>query len=135
MTPAVPFLNLDPIACIVGQSNEVPIIIDGRKVTALINSGAQVSSVSSGFCEWMILKIHPLDRLLELEGTKGSAILYSRYVEINLQIPDIRGCNDDVLLLVMPTTAYSEKVPVMVGSNIIDRLMGMITKGEWLGQP
>ena len=58
--PTVPFLNPDPIVCQVGWSNEAPIIVDGQKVTTLINSGAQVSSVSSGFCKQMALKVHPL---------------------------------------------------------------------------
>ena len=93
VTPAVPFLNPDPIAYIVGQSNEAPIIVDGQKVTTLIDLQAQVSSVSSGFCEWMTLKVHPLDRLLELEGTRGSAIPYLGYAEVSLQIPGIRGYN------------------------------------------
>ena len=95
-----------------------------------MDSGTQVSSVSSGFCEQMTLKVHPLDRLIELEGTRGSAIPYLGYVEINLQIPGIRSYNKDFLLLVIPTMTYSEKVPVMVGSKIIDRVMRMITKGE-----
>ena len=38
--------------------------------------------------------------------------------------------NEDVLLLVIPTTTYSEKVLVIVGSKIIYRAMGMITNGE-----
>ena len=76
MTQAVPHLNPDPITHLVGQSNEAIIIIDGQKVMALINPGAQVSNVSSGFCEWMALKVHPLERLLEPEGTGGSAIPY-----------------------------------------------------------
>ena len=98
-------------------------------MTTLINFGVQVSS-SSGFCEQMALMVHPLDWLLELEGTKGSAILYLGYVEVNLQIPGIRTYDEDVLLLVILTMTYSEKVPVMVGSKIIDRAMGMIMKGE-----
>ena len=89
VTPAVPFLNLDRIACLVGQSNEALITVDGQKVTTLIDSGEQVSSVSSGFCKWMTLKVHPLDRLLELEGTGGSAIPYLGFVEVNLQIHSI----------------------------------------------
>ena len=97
MTPSVPFLKLDPITCLVGWANEAPIIVDRQKMTALINLGAQVSSVSSRFCEWMTLKVHPLGRLLQLEGTRGSAILYLGYVEDNLQIPGIRGYNEDVL--------------------------------------
>ena len=45
-------------------------------------------------------------------------------------IPGIKSYNENVLLLVIPTTTYSEKVPVMVGSKIIDWVMGMMTKGE-----
>ena len=36
----------------------------------------------------------------------------------------------DVLLLVILTTTYYEKVLVMVGSKIIDVAMEMMTKGE-----
>ena len=129
-TPTVPFLNLDPIAHLVGESSEAPITNNGQKVTMLINSGAQVSSVSSWFCKWMTLKVHPLDRLLSLEGTGGLAIQYLGYVEVNLQIPGIKGYNEDILLLGVPTTAYSEKLPFMVGSNNIDRAKGLNTKGK-----
>ena len=78
----------------------------------------------------MALKIYPLDRLLELEGTRGSPIPYLGYVEVNLQIPGIMGYNEDILLLVILTMTYAEKVLFMMGSKIIDRVMGMITKGE-----
>ena len=76
------------------------------------------------------MKVHPLGRLLELEGTGGSAIPYLGCVEVNLQIPGIKGYNEDILLLVIPTMTYSEKVLIMVRSKIIDRAMGMMTKGE-----
>ena len=113
-----------------GQSNEAPIIVDGQKVTALTDLGAQVSSVSSGFCKWMTLKVHPLDRLLQLEGTRSSAIPYLGYVEASLQIPGIKGYNENILLLVILATTYSEKVLVVVGPMIIDRAMERITKEE-----
>ena len=80
----------------------------------------------------MTLKVHPLGRLLALEGTGGSTIPYLGYVEVNLQIPGIKSYSEDVLLLDIPTTTYSEKVPVMVGSIIIDRAMGLMTKGEFM---
>ena len=78
----------------------------------------------------MSLKVHCLYRLLEVEGTGSSAIPYLGYVEVNLQIPGIRGNNEDILLLVILTMTYSEKVPVKVGSKIIDREKGIITTGE-----
>ena len=64
----VPFLNPDPIAYLVGHSNEAPVLIDGQETIALIDSGAQVSSVSSQFCKVMTLEIQPLGQLLDLEG-------------------------------------------------------------------
>ena len=77
-----------------------------------------------------MLKIKPLGWLLELEGTGGAAIPYLRFVEVNLQIPGIRSYNEDVLLLVIPNTTYSEAVPVMVGSKIIDKVLSLMTMGE-----
>ena len=53
----VPFLTSDPIACLVGHSNEAPVILDGERMTALIDSGVQVSSISSQFCEDLTLQI------------------------------------------------------------------------------
>ena len=114
----IPFLNLDPITCLIGCSNEAPIIIDRQEVTALIDSGAQVSSISAQFCEELTLQIQPLGQLLELEGMGGAAIPYFRFVEVNLQILGIKSYNEDVLLLVIPTMTYSQTVPVVVGTSI-----------------
>ena len=129
VTP-IPFLNPDPIAHLVGCSNEVPVIIDGQEVTALTDLGAQVSSISAQFCKELTLQIQPLDWLLELEGTGGTAIPYLRFVEVNLQIPGIRNYNEDVLLLVIPTMTYSRTVLVMVDTKIIDKTLSLMTAGE-----
>ena len=82
--PAIPFLNPDPVVHLVGWSNEAPVIVDGPKVTALIDLGAQVSSIKSGFCDLLPLEVHPLGRLLQLESTGGSVIPYLGYVEVKL---------------------------------------------------
>ena len=129
MTP-VPFLNPDPIAHLMGCSNEAPVLIDRQETITLIDSGAQVSSVSSQFCEELALEIQSLGQLLELEQTGGSAIPCLGFMEVNLKIPGIQHYNEDVLLLVLPTMTYSKTVPVMVGSKIIDRALSLITKGE-----
>ena len=94
-------------------------------MTVLIDSGAQGSSISSGLGELLTLEVHPLGQLLDLEGTGGLAIWYLGYIEIN---PQIQGYNEDILLLVIPTTTSPEKILVMVGSKIIDWVMGMMTK-------
>ena len=123
-------MNPDPIAQLVGHFNEVPVVIDRPEVTALIDLGAQVLSVSTQFCKDLALPIQPLGWLLESEGTGGAAIPYLGFVEVNLQIPGIRNYNEDVLLLVIPTMAYSKMVPVMVGSKIIDKALSLMIVGE-----
>ena len=105
-------------------------VIDSREVTALVDLGAQVSNISAQLCEELDLEIQPLGQLLELEWTGGAAIPYLRFVEVNLQILGIRSYNEDVLLLAIPTTAYTERVPVVVGSKIIDRALSCMTMGE-----
>ena len=126
----IQFLNPDPVVQLVGCANEAPVVMDGCEVTALVDSGAQVSTISARLCEELDLEIQPLGRLLELEGTGGAAIPYLRFVEVNLQIPGVRRYNEDVLLLAIPTTTYSERVPVMVGSKIIDKTLSCMTVGE-----
>ena len=116
-TAPIPFLNPDPVAQLVGCANEVPVVVDGCEVAALVDSGAQVSNISAQLCGDLGLKIQPLGQLLELDGTGGAAIPYLGFAEVNLQIPGIRGYNKDVLLLAIPTTAYAEGVLVMVGSK------------------
>ena len=108
----------------------MPVVIHGCEVAALIDLGAQVSNISAQLCEDLGLEIQPSGQLLELEGTGGVAIPYLRFVEVNLQIPGIRGYNEDVLLLAIPTMAYAEEVLVMVGSKIIDRALSCMTVGE-----
>ena len=105
-------------------------VIDGCEIAALVDLGAQVSNISAQLCEELGLKIQPLGWLLELEGTGDAAIPYLRFVEMNLQIPGIRAYNGDVLLLAIPTTAYTERVLVMVGSKIIDKALSCMTVRE-----
>ena len=124
------FLNPDPVVQLVGLTNEALVVMDGCEVAALVDLEAQVSNISAQLCEELGLKIQPLGWLLELEGTGGAAIPYLRFVEVNLQILGIRRYNEDVLLLAIPTMAYAKRVPVMVGSEIIDKALSCMTVGE-----
>ena len=102
-----------------GCSNEAPVIIDAQETMALIDSSAEVSSVSSQFCEELALNYRG-------QGMPPSLSLSSWRSTSRSQ-----GCkhyNEDVLLLVIPTMTYSQMVPVMVPKS--DRTLSMITKGE-----
>ena len=77
--------------------------------------------VSSQFCKDLALQIQLFGPVIGARGDRGAAIPYLGFVEVNLQIPGITNCNEDVLLLVILTTTYSKMVPVMVGSKVIDK--------------
>ena len=61
------FLNLDPIAHLIGHSNEAPVILDGQEFAALIDLEDQILSISAQLCEDFTLQHQPLGQLLELE--------------------------------------------------------------------
>ena len=124
------FLNPNPVVQLVGCTNEAPVVMDGHEMAALVDLGAQVSTISAQLCEELCLEVQPLGQLLELEGTGGAAIPYLGYVEVNLQILGIRRYNEDVLLLAIPTMANAERVPVVVGSKIINRGLSCMTAGK-----
>ena len=59
---------------LVGHSNKAPVVVDRQEVTALIDLGTQVLSISAQFCKDLTMQIQPLGWLLELEGTGGEDI-------------------------------------------------------------
>ena len=126
----VPFLNPDPIACLVGCSNEAPVIVDGQgnnHTNWLRCSGIQCELPAlQGTCTTNSVG----GSVIGTRGDRGAANPYLGCVEVNLQIPGIANYNEDVLLLVIPTTTYSELVLVVVGSKIIDRALRLMTKEE-----
>ena len=124
------FLNSDPIVQLVGCANKVPVVMDGHEVTALVDLG-DTSIKHKCTTVWGPRPWNPtIGSVVGIRGNGGAAIPYLRFVEVNLQIPGIRGYNEDVLLLAIPTTAYAEGVPVMVGLKIIDRALSCMTAGE-----
>ena len=55
----IPFLNPDPVVWLVGCANEALVVMDGQEVSALVDLGAQVSTISEKFCEELDLEIQP----------------------------------------------------------------------------
>ena len=65
-----------------------------------------------------------------LKGTGGTAILYKGYIEANLIIQDLPRYNEDVLFLVISDNKYGERVPVQIGTLVIDHLVVTMTVEE-----
>ena len=67
--------SIDPWARLIGRANEEQIVINGHPVTALLDTGSQVTHISEAFFQANGIKINPLDQLVEIEGTGGGTVL------------------------------------------------------------
>ena len=94
-----------------------------------------ISMMSKGYCDEHGYEIQPLDWLVPIEGSEGAAVPYLGYVEVRMQILGISSFNQDVLMLVSHTTThYHRRVPIQVGSQIIDQVSNCITEEELQSQ-
>ena len=55
---------------------------------------------------------------------------YKGYIETNLTVPDLPWYNEDMLFLVILDHKYLERVPVQIGTQVIDHLVVTMTKRE-----
>ena len=66
--------SIDLWARLIGRANEEQIVINGHPVTALLDTGSQVTHISEAFCQANDIQINPLDQLVEIEGTGGTVL-------------------------------------------------------------
>ena len=61
----------NPWSRLIGRANEEQIVINGHPMTALLDTGSQVTHISEAFCQANNIQIHPLDKLLKLRDWGG----------------------------------------------------------------
>ena len=124
------FHNPDPLVRLIGEPNETYAQIEGIKTEVLLDSGAQLSSITKTRVKELGLKVQQLHTFLDLEGTVGLEIPYEGYVELNLDIPEVKGFKEDVLMLVVQDSEYGKRFPVAIGTLHIDMILDTATKEE-----
>ena len=124
------FHNPDPLVRLIGEPNETFAYVEGVKTKVLLDSGAQLSSITNKRACELKLEIKQLQTILDLEASGGGGVPYKGYVELNLEIPEVSGFREDVLMLVMDDSPYGEKVPVAIGTLHIDMVLDSATREE-----
>ena len=122
--------NPDPLLRLIGPANEVTVIVEGQKFPALIDSGAQLSTMSEALVQALKLPIHKLNTLIEAEVSGGSTVPYVGYIEARLQIPGIAAMNKDSLFMVSNNSPYMNRVPIQLGTLHIREAINCATKDE-----
>ena len=121
--------NPHPIACLVGQVNEECVLINDVQSLALVDSGAQIFTITIEFVKQLGLEVHSLDRILKFETTGGD-IPYMGYVKVDLKIPEIKACNKHMPMFVIEDSAYAQCIPIQLGTLHIDMALDLISDKE-----
>ena len=108
--------NPDPLLRLIGSANEATIIVEGQEFRALIDSGAQLLTISESLVTALKLPVHKLNTLIEAEVSGGGTIPYEGYVEARLKIPGIKAMNKDSLFMVSNNSPYMERVSIQLGT-------------------
>ena len=115
----------------IGPANETYVKIEGKPYLALIDSGAQLSTLPESLVKKLKLKTFSLNTITKAEATGGTLVPYSRYVEVNLSIPGIRAMNKNSLFMIVKDTEYTDRVPVQIGTLHINKALASVTREEY----
>ena len=69
--------------------------------------------------------------MVPIEGSGGASVPYMGYVGVRMHIPGINSLDRDVLMLISSTTTqYHQRVPIQVGSHVINQVTSCISEKE-----
>ena len=110
-------------------------MIEGRNVNALADSGSQVNTIMPTFvrqCGFPVLPLvdlvnHPLN-LVGL-GRKCTSLL--GFIILHMQVREITRYDEDVVfLLVLDKSEFGHRVPLVIGTCMIGRIINVIQESE-----
>ena len=109
-----------------GKPTETEIILHGKRIKALLDTGSTVSTISKGFYREELsdlIEMKPLDEIVEIECAGGSQLPYEGYIEADIKTPGNSNIITRTIMLVTPDSHYSRQVPVLLGTNILHSMI------------
>ena len=106
---------------LVGPANETEIILDGKKVNSLLDSGSQVTSVSESYYREHLSEypLQPVDFPgLLLQPAGGGSMPYLGMIITSLKVCDLTS-TFQAKVVVVPDTEYHYSTPALVGTGVI----------------
>ena len=134
---STPYLNLDPYCWFIGPKNLGKALIDGELMTCLLDNGAQINFVTPTYARKQGMDIMSLDCLAQeiggqippIAGIGGIMVEPEGFVMMNVQIPCVRGYNEDQIAIVMEDPGLKD-FQVILGMATIYQVMEVIKQSE-----
>ena len=105
----------------------------------LLDTGAQTNAITPELAKELCLEILPMSDLVNnqkfsLNGLGGDVHFPQGYVITQIQVDGVWGYDEDNIALVFPdVSGFGRRVPVTVGTSMIDRVVNVMTEGEIMG--
>ena len=128
-------LNTDPLAKFIGTDTIAKALIDDVPTKILLDTGAMIDLMPISYAKVAGLEIKPLSLITDKHVTMSLAAgQYSeavRYTELNFKVPRVSDYGMDRLaLLAEDDSSYSKRVPVALGTKMMDSVMYTMKEGE-----
>ena len=116
--------NSNILGRLIGKGNESIISINDVEIKALLDSGSPISTIT----EECFKQLHPQPEIrslddfeLDIRSAGGHSIPYKGYTIVEVSVPFIEGVSELIPMLIVSQTEYSKAVPIIAGTNIINR--------------
>ena len=132
-----PYLNPDPFCHFIGPKNWGEALIDDKLTTCLLDNGSQLNFVTPAYAHERGMDILSLDTLAQEIGGQlppiaimgGGMIKPEGFVIMNVQVPCVRGYNEDQIAIVLEDPEMKD-CPVVLGTPTLFRVMEVIKESE-----
>ncbi|KAK3741817.1 hypothetical protein RRG08_018517 [Elysia crispata] len=104
-----------------GGKTTVDVIVNGRVVKALLDTGATVSVISRATVDKLGLPIRPVRDFIHVECANGQALPYLGYVTMSINL--LHNPPSTCLALVVPDHDGPGAAPLLLGTNILPSLL------------
>ena len=133
----IPCLNPDPFQHYIGPRNWSEVLIDGELTTCLLDNGSKLNFMTPAYAIKRGLDVMSLECLAEESGgvlppinCLGVGFIKPMgFVMVNVQIPCVKGYNEDQIVIVRDDPNMKE-CPVLLGTPTIYRVMPVIKESE-----
>ena len=113
----------------------VDLMIEGRNVNTLADSGSQVNTITPAFVQQYGFPVLPLEDLvdhpLNLVGLGRKCTSPFRFIILHMQVREIARYDEDVVFLMVPDESeFDRRIPLVIGTCMIGRIINVIQESE-----